>query len=228
MSQLILSGQPPISVEIKRSARSKRLSLRVSRLDGKVTLSMPKRVSDREAHKFLDEKADWIRDNLEDLPSITRVVIGASVLFEGEETMVVAGEGRRARLTEAGIAVPDGAVGPRVAALLKIEARARLTEASERYAKAIGRSFGRVTIRDTRSRWGSCTSDGNLMYSWRLVMAPPEVLAYVAAHEVAHLIHMNHSADFWAEVGGIFPDYDGPRRWLRENGHLLHQYDFGD
>jgi len=228
MSQLILSGQPPIEVEIKRSARSKRLSLRVSRLDGKVTLSMPNRVSDREARKFLDEKADWIRGNIEDMPDVTRIEVGAGILFEGEEIPIVAGEGRRARLTEAGIAVPAGAVGPRVAALLKIEARARLTEASERYASAIGKGFGRVTIRDTRSRWGSCTSDGNLMYSWRLVMAPPEVLAYVAAHEVAHLIHMNHSAAFWAEVGGIFPDYDRPRAWLRNNGHLLHQYDFGD
>jgi len=90
----------------------------------------------------------------------------------------------------------------------------------------LGRSYARLSLRDTRSRWGSCTSDGGLMYSWRLIMAPPEVLDYVAAHEVAHLAQMNHSPAFWAEVTKIYGDYAAPRNWLRANGSTLHRYKF--
>ncbi|MGR3434759.1 MAG: M48 family metallopeptidase, partial [Shimia sp.] len=83
-------------------------------------------------------------------------------------------------------------------------------------------------LRDTRSRWGSCSAAGGLNYSWRLVMAPPEVLDYVAAHEVAHLAQMNHSPRFWAEVAGLMPGYEAPRGWLRRHGADLHRYRFGD
>ncbi|MDG1999702.1 MAG: M48 family metallopeptidase, partial [Amylibacter sp.] len=97
---------------------------------------------------------------------------------------------------------------------------------SESYAKMVGRSFSRITIRDTRSRWGSCTSDGNLMYSWRLIMAPPSVQAYVAAHEVCHLVEMNHSDAFWRQVAAIYPNYKKQREWLRHQGSHLHRYQF--
>ena len=111
---------------------------------------------------------------------------------------------------------------------LKLRARDVLAEASDRYAVMVGQSYSRLSIRDTRSRWGSCSSEGVLMYSWRLIMAPPEVLDYVAAHEVAHLVEMNHSAAFWAMVERICPDYDVHRAWLRKNGDVLHRVNFGD
>ena len=81
-----------------------------------------------------------------------------------------------------------------------------------------------ITLRDTTSRWGSCTSNGRLMYSWRLVMAPREVQNYVAAHEVCHLIEMNHSNEYWQLVENVFPNYKLNRLWLKTNGNLLHQY----
>jgi len=124
--------------------------------------------------------------------------------------------------------VPEGATGARVQAFLKLRARDQLAAASDHYAQSLGRSYARLSLRDTRSRWGSCSSKGTLMYSWRLVMAPPAVLNYVAAHECAHLVEMNHSAAFWAIVAELMPDYATHRLWLRENGDRLHRVSFDD
>ena len=97
-------------------------------------------------------------------------------------------------------------------------ARERLQAASERFATQVDRKINRVTLRDTRSRWGSCSEAGNLMYSWRLILAPSDVLTYVAAHEVAHLVEMNHSQAFWDVVADLCPNYAEPRKWLRQEG----------
>ena len=119
-------------------------------------------------------------------------------------------------------------LGARLAAFLKLLARERLAAASDRHAAALGRPYAALTLRDTRSRWGSCTHDGRLMYSWRLILAPGDVLDYVAAHEVAHLAEMNHSRAFWDTVDRLKPGYGPARRWLRDNGSTLHRYRFGD
>ena len=121
---------------------------------------------------------------------------------------------------------PPERVSRRLVAYLREVARDRLAGACDDYAARLGRPYSRITMRDTRSRWGSCTSDGALMFSWRLIMTPPEVLDYVAAHEVAHLAHMNHSAHFWDEVTRLYGDYKDPRAWLRQNGQDLHRYKF--
>ena len=128
------------------------------------------------------------------------------------------------------IAVPGALerVGARLLGHLKQIARARLAEACDDYAERLGKPYAKISIRDTRSRWGSCTSAGTLMFSWRLIMAPPEVLDYVAAHEVAHLAEMNHSRAFWAQVERIYGDHKAPRRWLRTQGNDLHRYRFTD
>ncbi|WP_155326406.1 M48 family metallopeptidase, partial [Alkalilacustris brevis] len=109
---------------------------------------------------------------------------------------------------------------------LRDAAEARLVPLCEGFAHRLGRQYGRISLRDVRSRWGSCSSAGNLMFSWRLVMAPPEVLAYVAAHEVAHLAEMNHSPAFWAQVTRLMPGWRDQRAWLRENGGELQSYRF--
>ena len=114
----------------------------------------------------------------------------------------------------------------RVESFLKALARDHLAAASDYYAERLDRTFERISMRDTRSRWGSCSSRGTLMYSWRLIMAPPEVLRYVAAHEVAHLAEMNHSQAYWDGLLRIHGPYETPRRWLRENGNALHRYQF--
>ena len=136
---------------------------------------------------------------------------------------------RRARIEGGALIVPRRAApGQLVCAFLRLRARDRLAERVDHFAGLIGRRPGKLTLRDTRSRWGSCSAAGNLMFSWRLIMAPPEVLDYVAAHEVAHLLEMNHSPAFWAGVTRLMPGYAAPRRWLRDEGASLHRYRFED
>ena len=230
MARAMLPGNPPVEITLRRSARARRVSLRVSGLDGKVTLSMPQRMKTAEALAFAEEKADWIRRHLAKQVDHIAPRIGATVMLRGQEIPIIAGAVRRAQLKDGALWVPAAPemAASRVKAFLKLAARADLLAACERYAAALGRPYGQVTLRDTRSRWGSCSSSGNLMFSWRLIMAPVEVLDYVAAHEVAHLSEMNHSSAFWAEVERIYPDYGPPRQWLRENGQLLHRYRFDD
>lgn len=229
--QVILDGDPPITLLLKPSTRARRLSLRVSRLDGRVTLSLPRGASRRHALAFVEEKAGWIRRQLSLQPDLARPMPGDTLPFLGREHEIATHDGRGVRFDGGALLVPardPDRTPARLAAFLKTHARDALAEASARHARALGRPHGRITLRDTRSRWGSCSAAGDLMYSWRLIMAPPRVLDYVAAHEVAHLAHMNHSPAFWAEVARLFPGYETERRWLHENAARLHRYRFRD
>lgn len=225
---LTVPGVEGICVHLRRSVRARRLSLRVGRSDGRVTLTLPSRVPMAEARAFVAVQSEWITRHVTAVPPARRVRVGTTLPLMGREVPVVAGGGRSARHVDGAVAVPDDArAGPRVRVLLRSLAQARLAEAVDRYAHTLGRSPARLALRDPRSRWGSCSSRGDLMFSWRLVMAPVEVLDYVAAHEVAHLVHMDHSARFWAQVEALMPDYAARRAWLRAHGAALHAVDFG-
>lgn len=229
MSQMHLPGDPSIPLILRRSARARRISLRISQLDGRVTLTLPNRVPEREALAFAQEKEAWIRKHLAARVADVPVGLGAVVPVGGRPHEVVAGSGRKIRFDDGRVVVPGAPerAGPRLAGHLKAIARARLSEASDHYAAKLGKPYSAITLRDTRSRWGSCTAQGRLMYSWRLILGPPEVLDYVAAHEVAHLAQMNHAPVFWEEVERIYGDYKEPRAWLRRQGSELHRYRFG-
>lgn len=229
MGRHTLQGNPPIDVTLRHSARAKRLSLRVSRLDGRVTLTLPKRAAEREGIAFLRSKEHWLRSHLRDLRPVQPVAAGQTVLFQGVPVEIVAAEVKGAQIGQGFIRVRAvQPVGPQIKALFRQQARDALALASDRYAAQLGRSYSRLTIRDTRSRWGSCSAQGALMYSWRLIMAPPAVLDYVAAHEVAHLVEMNHQPEFWSVVARLCPDYQKKRQWLRDHGDLLHRIRFDD
>ena len=228
MGQARRVGNPPIEITLRRSARARRLSLRVSRLDGRVTLSLPAHLPERAAVEFAREREGWLRGALADVPTEIPVVPGVMVPVEGRAVPVLPGSGRAAKLRDGALHVPEARPGPAAAAFLKHLARDRLSATSDRYAAVLGRTVTRLSLRDTRSRWGSCSSAGALMYSWRLAMAPPGVLDYVAAHEVAHLVHMDHSAAFWAVVEDLCPDHRTHRARLRREGTALHRYRFTD
>lgn len=218
-----LPALPGIPVTLRRSARASRFSLRVSRLDGRVTLTLPVRARESDGIAFLHAQEDWLRRALASMPQTPQLTFGVTFPLEGQALVLTPGAGRLIRTEGAALVVPGDAarLGARLSAWLKARARDRLAAASDRHAAALGRPYTALSLRDTRSRWGSCTHDGRLMFSWRLAMAPPEVLDYVAAHEVAHLLHMDHSAAFWAATGRLMPDYARHRDWLRRHGHEL-------
>lgn len=227
MSAYHLPGDPPVLLTLRRSSRAKRISLRISALDGRVTLTLPAKLPEREALEFAAEKEDWIRGHLARHPDVVDVDIGAEIPVEGQPHLVVAGTRRGVQFGAGEIAIGGGSPARSLERYLKELARDRLAAASDHYAAQVGRPYAKLSLRDTRSRWGSCSSAGVLMYSWRLILAPQDVLTYVAAHEVAHLVEMNHSPDFWAVVSQLYGDTTAPRRWLREEGGRLHRYRFG-
>ena len=215
-----------MALTLRRSGRARRISLRISQLDGRVTLTLPEGVCEDEALSFARTKENWIRSHLQTRPEAAVIGYGAILPVEGVSHQVVQTGGRRVIRADGQIGVPEGAVGRRLQSWLRELARDRLADASDRYSQSLGRPYSRITLRDTRSRWGSCTSKGALMYSWRLVLAPPKILNYVAAHEVAHLAEMNHSPAFWSTVERLYGPYRESRKWLRSQGNALHGYRF--
>lgn len=230
MSIRLLRGDPPVAVTLRRSARARRFSLRVSRIDGKVTLSMPAHARESEALAFAQGHADWIRRTQERNGPRIGVSLGTQVPVQGRLLTLTPAPVRAARVDGDRLLLPADPerTALRAAAYLRLLARQQLQAASDHYAAQVGRSFRSITLRDTRSRWGSCTSDGRLMYSWRLILAPPQVLDYVAAHEVAHLVELNHSPAYWRVVTGICPDWKRHRDWFKANGSTLHGFRFQD
>ena len=230
MRAIILSGRSDIVIQVKRSARSKRLSLRVSSLDGRITLTAPPKVPERQLQAFIAEREVWLRQNLDKLPAQSAIALGKSLPILGVAHQIARRASHRVTHGDGFVHVPFDKPKPaaRLQGYLKALARDHLVGESDKFAARLGIEYARLSLRDTRSRWGSCTQDKALMYSWRLVLAPFEVLSYVAAHEVAHLKFMDHSAQFWNQVGDLYGDYDAPRAWLKAQGASLHRFQFVD
>jgi len=224
MADLTLAGDPPITVALRRNGRARRLTLRVSGLDGSVTLTVPLHVPCAEAHDFARSREDWLRDRLGAVTGPSAVAAGTVLPVEGVPTRLVLAPSTRLTHEDGEIsAASPGAVQ----AYLRHLARDRLTAAVDRHTSTLGRRATAIALRDPRSRWGSCSSAGRLMFSWRLVLAPPAILDYVAAHEVAHLVHMDHSRAFWDVVARLCPAHAAERAWLRREGAALHRWRFG-
>ncbi|MBB5514239.1 hypothetical protein FHS89_000237 [Rubricella aquisinus] len=212
---------------LRRSTRAKRLTLRVPATGGDPVLTLPQSARLSLARAFLTDREPWLRRAVARVPDTQPVTLGATLPIEGEMRTVHIGPGP-IRVDGDLLILPGPAarVGGQTLGFLKTLARTRAIEALDHHSGVLGRRFGRLTLRDTGSRWGSCTSEGNIMLSWRLVMAPPEVLDYVAAHEVAHLEHMDHSPAFWRVVKQLYPGHESPQHWLRTHGAELHRYQF--
>ncbi|MCF6445484.1 M48 family metallopeptidase [Nereida sp. MMG024] len=229
MTEIVLQGEPTVTVQMRRSAAARRMSLRVSSLDGRVSLTVPKRGSEREALAFLHSKEMWLRKHLARQAPMINVDHGVEVPIGGQMYEVVQATKRGVHIEDRQLRVGGAAnAGAKVQAYLKAQARLILHREADQFSQKLGKPYGKLTLRDTRSRWGSCSSSGNLNFSWRLIMAPPKVLSYVAAHEVAHLAQMNHSDRFWGVCRDLFGAYEEERTWLRVHGASLHQYRFKD
>ena len=229
MAEAIQIGDPAIEIRLRRHPRARRMVLRLGQGVGAPTLTLPPSVSLTRARAFALDQEGWLRSRLAAAPGRVAVRAGLSLPYRGGALTLLARPAGRTVLSGGvlHVAGTEATLAPRAAAFLREAARQRCLAASEAHAARLGLRFGRVTIRDTRGRWGSCTAAGDLMYSWRLILAPDAVLDYVAAHEVAHLAEMNHSPCFWAVVARLTPDFAAPRDWLRRHGAELMAYDFG-
>lgn len=229
MADTLTIGTPPVCVELRRNSRAKRMTLRVSAIDGAARLSLPENASLKSAKKFLQAQEPWLQTQISKSPARISITEGLTLEIYGEAFRLFTHHKSRVTVAPNALFLPHNRpLGPALARFLKARARTVITARADAATAELGKPRGKISLRDPRSRWGSCTSEGNLMFSWRLLLAPPEVLHYVVAHEVAHLREMNHSKAFWAEVAGLMPDYATPRRWLGKNGAALHRYNFGN
>jgi predicted metal-dependent hydrolase len=223
---LMIEGQA-VPVTFRENARARRIILRFDKSGEGVVLTLPRRTSKTRALAFAEIHKGWIAERLARKPDRIAFADGARIPFQGREISIVHTGKVRGLAHFDGEALHVGGavehVSRRVRDWLKAQARAELATASQRYALAMGLKFSAIRLRDTQSRWGSCTSSGVLSYSWRLIFAPAFVLDYVCAHEVAHLQEMNHGPRFWALVAAHFPNWQAARDWLRQDGQHLHR-----
>jgi len=223
-------GDRTIPLVTRINARARRIALKVDTHRDQVVLVLPHRRHLKAAESFLDSKRDWIAAHIADLPPPVMLTDGAMVPLLGEPRRLRhCPQARRGVWldTETGEIHVSGSaehLPRRVLDWLRVQARTELAARVKVHAARLGVTPGRITLRDTRSRWGSCAPSGGLNFCWRLVMAPPWVLDYVAAHEVAHLRELNHGPAFWAHVETLAPGARDPARaWLRHHGPALHR-----
>jgi len=222
---------------VRRHRQARRYTLRIHSVTREVVLTMPPRGSLKQASEFAQKHGAWIAARLERLPKAAPFTDGAVLPLRGVDARIVHRRGQRGTVwLETGsdgehllcVAGAEPHIPRRVRDYLKREAKSDLDAASKRAADALGVDIKRVSIRDQSSRWGSCSTTGVLSYSWRLILAPPFVLDYLAAHEVAHMIEMNHSRRFWKLVERICPHLMRAKTWLDAHGTELHRYGMQD
>lgn len=228
-------------VRLRVDGRSKRVSLRLDQRAGEIIATAPTARMLGQAIAFAEERAAWMAERLEKRPDPIAFAPGMEITVAGAPCRLETG-GVRGRLYPASETAPmritaaEGArYGATVIRLLKTEARRVLTERTAHHAEGLDQPCPVVTIGDPRARWGSCSTArkggfggqarvGRIRYSWRLVLAPWDVMDYVAAHECAHLIEANHGPDFWALVDQRTPHVKTSRKWLKDHGAVLHAY----
>ena len=225
MLHLLIDGQA-VAVTLRENPRARRMVLRFDRSGEGLIVTLPRRVSKERALEFARSHTDWVREKLKEKPARIAFAPGSLIPYLGAQIRITHVPGKRmaGKLEDGCLHIGGMAehVARRTRDWLKAQARDRLTAASLEYATRMGVRYSRLSLRDTQSRWGSCSPDGVLSYSWRLIFTPAHVLEYVAAHEVAHLREMNHGPRFWALVEEHFPDYQAARHWLKQEGAHLH------
>ncbi len=214
-----------IPVLLKRNARARKIILRVDAVTGDVKLTAPPYVRLPELRRFLNENRPWISNERTKVQATPVVGDGEILPFRGAVYQIDYTDCSPRKVAISGevleVGGPADQAPKRLERWLKEQAKNHLTEDATACAVGLGVTFNKVSIGDMKTRWGSCSSSGTLRFNWRLILAPEAVRRYVAAHEVAHLLEMNHSPRFWQHVERLIPDYSGYRAWLRKNGNDL-------
>jgi hypothetical protein len=220
-------------VQVRRNRQARRYTLRINAAKREVILTIPPRGSLKEARAFAQKHGGWIAARLGRLPEAAPFTDGTIVPLRGVPHRIEHRPRSRGTVwTETAangepiLCVAGAAphIHRRISDYLRREARRELEIASLKFAATLGVIIKRVAVRDQSSRWGSCSSTGVLSFSWRLILAPTTVLQYLAAHEVAHLIEMNHSPRFWRVVARLCPEHERAKVWLDGHGTDLHRY----
>jgi len=225
-------------ITVRISGRAKRVGLRLDPAGERAVLTVPWGAPLDRAVRFAQDQAGWLAWNLAKQPKRIVFEDGAVIPMLGREIRLRHRPDQRRGVWLQG-GEPDNDANPlpelcvsgeadhmarRVTDWLKRRAREEISPRARAHARTLDRRVAKISIRDTTSRWGSCSSRGGLSFSWRLVLAPEEVLDYVSAHEAAHLVEMNHSPAFWRLVGQLVGDWEPQRRWLKRHGAELHRY----
>lgn len=221
-------GEAALPLKLRQSRRARHLSLRLDPADDAVELILPRGVALAEGLRFAEEKSGWLLTRIALRPPRVPFQPGAVIPYRGSDHVVEhRPDARRGVWREEGRIVVSGELvflARRLGDWLKREAERLLSERAREKATALARPLGRIAVRDTTSRWGSCAAGGAINFSWRLVLAPDSVLDYVVAHEVAHLVHPNHGRRFWRLVEQLTPEVEASCDWLRRHGERLLRY----
>ena len=227
MTKIFLEDEPDLEIFLRRNSNARRITLRISALDGKITVTGPNNVDYKELKSFAESKKTWLKSKRKSFEPPILVSEGIKIPIGGIDTKISFGEFQMQKKVGSILYIcQQKPVSTQVKKYLKEICRVQVDNMCKGFAERLGAQFRKITLRDTRSRWGSCSNDAKLMFSWRLVMAPENILAYVAAHEIAHLKYMNHSNEFWQTVEYLFGPYKNERTWLKQNGSSLHRYKF--
>lgn len=217
-----------LEVKVRLNPRARRMIVKVNPATGEVSVTAPSRRGLAHALDFARGETEWIAGQLARAPGAVALEAGAKVPFQGELHEIRAAARGPAPVWRADGVIwvrGDAAHAPRrVLDFLKREARKVCEDRVLVHADRLAVKAARITVRDTLSRWGSCSSTRSLSFSWRLIMAPEFVLDYVVAHEVGHLREMNHGPRFWAQVRLLVDDLDTPQDWLKVHGRELQRY----
>lgn len=223
-----ISEDVGMDIKVIRSLTSRKLILRIDRKERMPVLSVPKYCSRKKAVDFVNENMDWIVKNLNKLPIVKHFTDGESISLFGESLKIThCPNARRGVWKEENRLCVSGGIEflhRRVRDYIKSEAQKEFFKISKELADKIQCNLHNVTIKDTKSRWGSCSSLNNINYSWRIALAPREVIHYLMAHEVAHLKHQDHSKAFWACVCMLYPEWSRGFSWLKKHGCELYAY----
>lgn len=216
-----------VAVEIVRSPRARRLTLRADVVRGVVRVALPPRGRLGDAEKFLAAHHGWIEARVAQWPVATPFASGTVIPFDGESLTIAWSPDHPRGVRRVGdrliVGGPEATVPGRTLRWLRAAALADMAPATHAIAALIDRRVAKVAVRDPSGRWGSCSNSGTIGYSWRLILAPAQVRQSVVAHEVAHLVHPNHGRDFWRLAADLTDgDLKAARGWLAANGAALH------